>query len=103
DCIMIWTGGEAKLMEFCSFLNSNNLNVKFTYQYSAARIEFLDVELFICDDKIHSRLFRKATACNSILHAESAHPRHQVASIPYGEFLRARRNCSIDAEFVTQL
>ncbi|XP_069075493.1 vomeronasal type-2 receptor 26-like [Pleurodeles waltl] len=32
-------------------------------------------------------------------YAGSAHPKHQVESIPYGEMIRERRNCSKDVEF----
>lgn len=40
------------------------------------------------------KLFRKSTAGNTILHSFSFHPRPLVESIPYGQYLCIKRNCS---------
>ncbi|KAJ1103765.1 hypothetical protein NDU88_001186 [Pleurodeles waltl] len=103
DCFMLWTGDETSLQEFCNYLNANEVNIEFTCKYSATHLEFLDVELYVEGDKIESRLYRKPTACNTLLHATSAHPRHQIEAIPLGEMIRARRNCSKAEEFGKQI
>lgn len=99
DCLLLWSGSQEQLLEFYEHLNRNVWGIRFTMQCSVSHIEFLDVELYVRDNMLHSRLYRKQTACNSILHAESFHPHHQISSIPYGELIRARRNCSEVHEF----
>ncbi|XP_071989322.1 uncharacterized protein [Engystomops pustulosus] len=42
---------------------------------------------------------RKQTATNSLLSFTSFHPKHLRQSIPVGQFLRLRRNCSDIADF----
>ncbi|MEE6523881.1 hypothetical protein FKM82_022987 [Ascaphus truei] len=48
------------------------------------------------------RCLGKSTATNSLLLAQSQHPRSLVAGIPIGQYLRLRRNCSTIEEFTTQ-
>lgn len=99
DVLMIWTGGQTLLLEFCTFLNNNQCNIEFTYEHNSTEIAFLDLILYIINDTIASTLYRKNTACNSVLHAQSSHPRSQVLSIPFGEMMTIRRNCSEDVAF----
>ncbi|XP_078506116.1 uncharacterized protein LOC144763946 [Lissotriton helveticus] len=99
DVIMIWDGPTLDLSEYFGYLNDNPFNVRFTMTHNQKAIDFLDVQLFVENNKIQSCTHRKATACNSILHYESAHPRHVIENIPYGEMIRMRRNCSTDDSF----
>lgn len=99
DCFLLWSGSEELLHSFFEYLNSNTWEMSFTMKHSLTSMEFLDLDFYIKDNKIHSKLYRKPTACNAVLHASSFHPEHQLRSIPYGEFLRARRNCSETNEF----
>ena len=66
-------------------------------------ITFLDVRLYV-DASRHlcSTLFRKSTAGNTILHADSSHPLSLKNSIPFGQYLRLRRNCSNDVLFLEE-
>ncbi|KAM9316543.1 putative cation-transporting ATPase 13A4 [Gastrophryne carolinensis] len=83
-----------------SILNTNNLNLKFTCEYSAQSVKFLDLSIAIDrTGNVTTDFYRKETAANNILRASSAHPKHLVSSIPYGEYLRARRNCTLDSDF----
>ncbi|KAJ1200856.1 hypothetical protein NDU88_004677, partial [Pleurodeles waltl] len=72
-------------------------------KYSAQTIEFLDVQISIEKDVLQTTIFRKPTACNSILHGNSGHPKALKWSIPYSQFLRARRICSNDDCFKTEI
>ncbi|KAJ1218713.1 hypothetical protein NDU88_006290 [Pleurodeles waltl] len=56
-------------------------------------------KLFVLDKVIQSDIFRKPTACNSVLQATSSHPKRTIKSIPYGELVSARRNCSQQQDF----
>lgn len=51
---------------------------------------------------IQTDLYRKKTAVNSLLHAESSHPLPLIKSIPVGQFLRAKRICSKNEDFEKQ-
>ncbi|XP_069591607.1 uncharacterized protein [Ranitomeya imitator] len=51
------------------------------------------------DNRIITNLHRKETATNSLLHYDSAHPIHLRNSIPKGQFLRVKRNCSTEEDF----
>ena len=61
----------------------------------------LDTVISIREDRyyIKTSLFVKPTDSASYLHYRSAHPRHCIKGIPYGQFLRIRRICSDDADF----
>lgn len=60
----------------------------------------MDIELYIDHQEcIQIKTFRKSTACNSILHTQSCHPFHTKRSIPVGELLRSKRNCSTELQF----
>ncbi|KAJ1188079.1 hypothetical protein NDU88_004844 [Pleurodeles waltl] len=85
DILAIWTGNVSDLNILIKHLNTNDFNLVFTHKMDTTKIEFLDLLLYITDNKIMSRLYRKPTACNSVLHAHSAHPLSQIRAIPYGE------------------
>ncbi|KAJ1186782.1 hypothetical protein NDU88_003563 [Pleurodeles waltl] len=94
DFLGIWTGNITDLNQLIEHLNKNDFNLVFTHKVDTTQIEFLDLLLYITNNTIMSRLYRKPTACNSILHAQSAHPLTQIRAIPYGEMVRIRRNCT---------
>ena len=76
DLFVIWEGSKDLAIEFTESLESEDLNLKFTSITSAERVEFLDVRVEIIDNVITTKLFRKESAGNSILHASSSHPPH---------------------------
>lgn len=99
DLFIIWKGTSTMAREFINKLGANNLNLEFTNTISATYCEFLDVVLEIKDNAITTRLFRKKTAGNTVLHAASQHPAPLMNSIPYGELLRARRICNNETDY----
>ncbi|XP_078541431.1 uncharacterized protein LOC144826808 [Lissotriton helveticus] len=96
DLLFVWDGTEDEVVKFIETLNVNNSNIHFTSTHSKSSIVFLDVEVFVHAGKLQTRLHRKPTAGNTLLHADSQHPAHLIRSIPYGEMLRIRRICSND-------
>lgn len=69
---------------FMCALNDNIFNLKFTMQCQSVRIPFLVVEIYVQDDgSIATTLYRKPTAGNTILHAQSSLPPVLVNCIPY--------------------
>lgn len=90
---------EETLMEFFNIINHNDYNLKFTITHDPNTLTFSDVQVIRNPvGKLTSTLFRKSTARNTVLHSSSFHPMPLKKSIPYGQYLRVRRNCSSDAQ-----
>lgn len=65
--------------------------------YDKESIIFLDVEVYKGEGgALCSKLYRKPTTGNKILHAASFHPKSLIDLIPYSRYLRIRCNCSDD-------
>lgn len=63
-------------------------------------LTFLDIQIFINSDRtVGTTLFRKPSVGNSLLHANSFHPVSMITNVPYGQYLRLRRNCSEVVQF----
>ncbi|XP_040178452.1 uncharacterized protein LOC120911183 [Rana temporaria] len=103
DVLMIWEGSIPELERFMTIMNCNDFNLKFTMNFSSSRIAFLDVTLLKSPDgTLSTGLFRKPIAGNTILHATSAHPSPLIKSIPYSQYLRLKRNCSTQEDFLLE-
>ncbi|KAM9330952.1 uncharacterized protein KIAA0825 homolog [Gastrophryne carolinensis] len=103
DILFLWDGTKTECDEFLSTLNNNDLNITLTSQVSTDSVTFLDLHLTMkTEGVIETTLHRKDTATNSLLHFASAHPDHLKRSIPVGQFLRLKRNCSTNEEFEKQ-
>ena len=99
DMFLIGDGTDVEFEDNFEILKKNDICLDFTYEISDKEIVFLDTRIYIAEGIIQTTLHRKETATNAILHAESHHPENLVWSIPYGEFLRIKRNCSEENEF----
>ncbi|XP_040188254.1 uncharacterized protein LOC120920313 [Rana temporaria] len=100
DIFIVWDGLENELQEMLRLMNINSFNLFFTMSYNDKEVSFLDIRIFKeLDGALGTSLFRKETAGNTLLHAESFHPEVLKKSIPYSQFLRLRRNCSTDFDF----
>uniref|UniRef100_A0A803JJ97 Helix-turn-helix domain-containing protein n=1 Tax=Xenopus tropicalis TaxID=8364 RepID=A0A803JJ97_XENTR len=102
NLIFIWKDTESTFSQFVDHLNNNELNLKFTSNFSSTNITFLDLELRGFGTHIETDTYRKPCSGNSLLRADSCHPSHLFKGIPLGQFLRLRRNCSTDEAFVKQ-
>ena len=76
DIFFAWTHGDEKRNDFLSCLNKFHPNLKFTYEYSTERINFLDVIVTKEKDRFVADLYCKATGCHQHLHYDSYHPDH---------------------------
>jgi len=94
DIFMIWTHSKEQLTELIENLNSAHKTIKFTATISDTRIEFLDTQVYLENGVLKTELFIKPTNPLAYLLRSSYHPKHTFNSLPYGEFLRTRRNCS---------
>lgn len=65
--------------------------ITFTVTYSSEVIHFLDMEISLQDDILHSDLFIKSTDRNTLLDYTSCHSRKMVRSLPLSQMLCVRR------------
>ncbi|XP_035706899.1 uncharacterized protein LOC118435276 [Folsomia candida] len=69
--------------------------LEFTLETNHDSINFLDVNLSFNDEnKITTSLYSKPMAKNIFLHYQSNHPKSLKESLPYCQFLRAKKICS---------
>ncbi|XP_023143528.3 uncharacterized protein LOC129347227 isoform X2 [Amphiprion ocellaris] len=103
DLFFIFTGTTEQLQEFHQYLNSTNPNIKLSLEFSNKEINFLDLLISLDEQgSIHTSLFRKSTDRNTVLHAESFHPKSLIENIPFGQFQRLKRICNSQTDFNTQ-
>ena len=94
DVLLIWKDGEASLKDFLDKLNSLHPTIKFDFQISKERVNFLDLEISIKKNKLVTNIYRKPTDKHLILHFESRHPFHMKRNILYSQAIRYIRNIS---------
>ncbi|XP_078527507.1 uncharacterized protein LOC144799808 [Lissotriton helveticus] len=94
DIFFIWTGESVMLTEFLEWLNLGDINLKFTSHQNRDQCEFLDIIIKHIDGRLNVELFTKTTDRNTMLHFDSNHPTCQKNNIPFGQFLRLKRNCT---------
>lgn len=71
--------------------------------YNANSLPFLDLTIITFPyGTIATDLYRKPTAENSLLRADSAYPRPLIRGIPVGQYLCIHRNCTSDTDFKIQ-
>lgn len=99
DILMVWSGKIEQLTDFMQELNQNERNIGHTYSHQQVTLSFLDLQISIEETKIITKKFRKETAADTLLQAQSHHPRSLIHGIPTGQFLRMMRNCSKDLEY----
>lgn len=85
--LMIWTGTVTSSEQFIQQLNSNGFNLKFTYEWQKDNISSLDLTIYRdVSNTLATKLYRKSTAENTLLHTGSGHPISLVHSIPHNMF-----------------
>ena len=92
DIFLSWTHGEESLNDF-------NQYIKFTYEYSAKNIPFLDLKVVLKDGKITTDLHVKPTDRHQYLNFLSAHPNHTKGSLVFSQTLRMSRLFSNESDF----
>ncbi|XP_069584215.1 uncharacterized protein [Ranitomeya imitator] len=102
DLFFIWSGSREGCTDFIHSLNSNPHNIFLTHSISNSSTSFLDLRIFVQGNKLVTDLFRKPTATNALLEFNSFHPWHTKVGVPTGQFLRIRRNCTRDQDFLMQ-
>ena len=96
DIFMMWEHGEEELQKFLEILNCFHLTIKFTVEYSRAKINFLDLTVIKKGNQLVTDLYIKLTDTH-YLRASSCHVSHCKKSIPFSQTFRLNRSCSEDA------
>ena len=91
-----------ELENFFDFVSNFHPALQFTSTISETELSFLDVNLRISEDRVHTSIFFKVTDTHNYLHFSSFHPDHCKRAIPYSQFLRLRRLCSDDDDFLVK-
>ena len=99
DIFAIWPHGNDTVLQFNSWLNSRHPKIQFTCTHSKTLVDYLDTTVKLVDGSLQTELFIKPTTSLSYLHRDPCHPTLVFQSLPYGEFLRVRRNCSTLSSF----
>ena len=79
-------------------LNDLHPNIKFTMEANSSRMNFLDIQLLVAQDKIITDIYLKPTDTRNYVHFKSCHPKHTLLNI---QFNLARRLCTIIDEIRT--
>ena len=95
----IWTGSKTDLENFLNELNAKHPSIKLEYEILKERISFLDTEIYIKSNKLHTKIFRKKTDRQTFLNINSEHPKSLKNNIPYSQALRIKRICSTKKDF----
>ena len=96
---MGWEHGEEELKKFLETLNCYHPTIKFTAEYSRAKIDFLDVADMKKGNQLVTDLYVKPTDTHQHLQNSSCHVSHCKKSIPFSQALRLNRICSENAFF----
>jgi len=91
DIFLMWIHEKAKLESYLKLLNSCHNTIKFTFEMSNDSINFLDTTVYIQNNKLFTKLYKKPTDNKKYLAFNSAHPSHVKKAIPYSQGLRIKR------------
>ena len=104
DVLMLFKGTKEECRQFVEWLNSLLPGViKFKYEYSSKKIEFLDLELSIENGTLETNLYVKPTNAQLFLDYNSNHPQPCKEGIVHGEALRVIERCSKQEDEQTHL
>lgn len=87
------TNLSCSIEDFLSKIFTHNF-LKFTYEYSFEKVNFLDLCITLNDNNLVTSLYQKPMNKHEFVHFNSNHPRHLLKSLPYSCGLRIKRTCS---------
>ena len=89
DIFFIYSGTKEDLTTLKNWLNNVHPTIKFTLTTSNSQIPFLDMLIYIDENrKLRTTLYKKPTDTSSYLHFLSNHPEHTKKSIIYSQAIR---------------
>lgn len=94
DVLLLWDGTQSDLLEFMTALNVNDRGIRFNFEASLQKINFLDLTISVKDGNFVTSTFFKLTDRNSYISSDSCHYNPWLRAVPFGQFMRLRRNCT---------
>ena len=94
-----WTSSKTGLEKLLNELNTKHPSIKFEYEISKERISFLDTEIYIRNNKSHTKIFIKEADRQTFLNINSENPKSLKNIIPYNQTLRIKRIFSTKKDF----
>ena len=73
-------------MKFLNELNTKHESITFAYKMSKTSITFLDTEVYIKNNKLYTKIYKKKKKidCQTFLNINSGHTKSMKTSIPQG-------------------
>ena len=99
DLFFIWKGSEEDLLKFLKEVNTLHPSIKFDYEYSREKVNFLDTTISVIGNKFSTTLYTKPTDRKSYLHSKSYHPQSTKKSIAFSQAARLKRICTEERDF----
>ena len=90
---MIWQHGEDELKIFLEKLSNFNPSIKSICEYPREKVNYLDVHVFVREDKLITDFYVKQTDSHQYLDPSSCHPYYFTKLIPYSQALRMNWIC----------
>jgi hypothetical protein len=98
DILMIWPHDSVLLDQLLEDINQFHQTIKFTSEISTTHVNFLDLTIMKIDNRLETKSYHKPTDAHTYLHYSSCHPTSQKTSIPYSQFLRMKRNSTLETD-----
>ena len=96
-----WPHGRKELVNFIKYLNDIHEKMKFTSEVSSSSINFLDTTIKVdTDNNLYTTLYEKPTDTHLYFHYDSALHGLRHTKGPHGQFLRLRRICTRNEDFI---
>ena len=74
DIFFIWTGSKDQLITFLNDLNTKRNFIKFEYKLSQPSIPSLNTEVYIKNNKLYTKIYRKESDRQTFFHINSEDP-----------------------------
>ena len=94
DIFFAQTGSKDQLITFLNDLDTKLNSINFEYRVSQSSIPFLDAEVYIKSNQLYTKIYRKETGRQKILHINSEHPISLKNRIPNSQVFRVKCTCS---------
>ena len=103
DDIFGFTSFDRKqLTNFIQDIQNFHTDIEYTFQVSETSITFLDINITLSQKAIQTSVHYKPTDSHAYLSYQSSHNPQTKDSIPFSQFLRLRRICSNDTDFLAK-
>ena len=99
DIFFVWNHDPLELDTFIDYLNTIHPTIKFTKSTSTTMITYLDLDIYLKENKLHTKTHFKSTNTFSYLHGHSNHPKSTFTGVHKGENIRILRNTSEETNY----